>query len=340
MRRSKAVVLPMLLVPLLLLVVLPACRRVRGTLACTTSTSTASSVGCPATSAEPIRRLPEREQLVVLVNGYLLAPLFLIVPLMVSAVLAADAFAGEKERKTLEGAAAPADQRPRPVPRQAARSVRARGHRVVARVRLLRGGHEHGRVAGDAPRLRADALVGRDDPVGRAGGRGARARSHGARVRSGPDLAGGEPARRRGDPPADLPRASVRPPGCCWSSCRSRSRSARRSGCSPSGSCAAASRSSPATASRCACDACSRASAREEEELQRRRRRGSSQEDANAMVVPSPHRVTVLIAVNATGVPCGPSPDRREARGGPRCSPRPAARRRRSAGRRHSDSSP
>ena len=38
----------------------------------------------------------------MLVNGYLLAPLFLIVPLMVSAVLAADAFAGEKERKTLE----------------------------------------------------------------------------------------------------------------------------------------------------------------------------------------------------------------------------------------------
>jgi ABC-type Na+ efflux pump permease subunit len=38
----------------------------------------------------------------VLVMGYLLAPLFLIVPLMVSAVVAADAFAGEKERKTLE----------------------------------------------------------------------------------------------------------------------------------------------------------------------------------------------------------------------------------------------
>ena len=42
------------------------------------------------------------EQLILLVNGYLLAPLFLIVPLMVSAVLAADAFAGEKERRTLE----------------------------------------------------------------------------------------------------------------------------------------------------------------------------------------------------------------------------------------------
>ena len=65
--------------------------------------------------------LPEREQLVVLVNGYLLAPLFLIVPLMVSAVLAADAFAGEKERKTLEALLHLPDRRPRPLPRQAAR---------------------------------------------------------------------------------------------------------------------------------------------------------------------------------------------------------------------------
>ena len=56
----------------------------------------------PGDVAKPILRLPVRQQLVVLVNGYLLAPLFLLVPLMVSAVLAADAFAGEKERKTLE----------------------------------------------------------------------------------------------------------------------------------------------------------------------------------------------------------------------------------------------
>ncbi len=52
--------------------------------------------------AEPILQLPEREQLVVLVLGYLLSPLLLVIPLMVSAVLAADAFAGEKERRTLE----------------------------------------------------------------------------------------------------------------------------------------------------------------------------------------------------------------------------------------------
>ena len=32
----------------------------------------------------------------------MLAPMFLIIPLMVSSVIAADSFAGEKERKTME----------------------------------------------------------------------------------------------------------------------------------------------------------------------------------------------------------------------------------------------
>jgi len=100
-RRSKAVVLPMLFVPVLLLIVLP---LVIGLIA---SHSQAVEVDeflsrLPAGVAEPITALPRQEQMVVLVNGYLLAPLFLIVPLMISAVLAADAFAGEKERKTLE----------------------------------------------------------------------------------------------------------------------------------------------------------------------------------------------------------------------------------------------
>lgn len=100
-RRSKAVVLPMVIVPTLLLVVLP---LVLGLLA---RSEHGVDVGrfldsVPGNWAGPILRLPKHEQLIVLVHGYLLAPLFLIVPLMVSAVLAADAFAGEKERKTLE----------------------------------------------------------------------------------------------------------------------------------------------------------------------------------------------------------------------------------------------
>jgi ABC-type Na+ efflux pump permease subunit len=100
-RRSKAVVIPMLAVPALLMIVLP---LAIGLASRSSSRSNITEVleNIPGDFAQPILDLPQEEQLVVLVNGYLLAPLFLIVPLMVSAVLAADAFAGEKERKTLE----------------------------------------------------------------------------------------------------------------------------------------------------------------------------------------------------------------------------------------------
>jgi ABC-type Na+ efflux pump permease subunit len=100
-RRAKALWLPMVLVPTILLVVLP---MVIGFIAAQTASPDVARFldRLPGEIAEPITRLPAREQMVVLVNGYLLAPLFLIVPLMVSAVLAADAFAGEKERRTME----------------------------------------------------------------------------------------------------------------------------------------------------------------------------------------------------------------------------------------------
>jgi ABC-2 type transport system permease protein len=100
-KRSTAIMLPMVGVPFVLLIGLPAA------LAWFARTRTGPDLSdildrLPNGLAEPITSLPQREQLLVLVNGYLLAPLFLIVPLMVSAVLAADAFAGEKERRTME----------------------------------------------------------------------------------------------------------------------------------------------------------------------------------------------------------------------------------------------
>lgn len=100
-RRSKAVVIPMLIVPLLLLVVLPLAIGLAARSQEDPDVSFYLS-RLPDSVVEPIVRLPPAEQLIVLVSGYLLAPLFLIVPLMVAAVLAADAFAGEKERRTLE----------------------------------------------------------------------------------------------------------------------------------------------------------------------------------------------------------------------------------------------
>jgi ABC-type Na+ efflux pump permease subunit len=100
-RRSKGVMLPMLIVPFLLLVVLP---FIVGLAARNAHPPDVSSMlrTLPHSLAKPLLDLPPRQRLVTLVDGYLLAPLFLIVPLMLAAVLAADAFAGEKERKTLE----------------------------------------------------------------------------------------------------------------------------------------------------------------------------------------------------------------------------------------------
>jgi hypothetical protein len=99
-RRSKAVAIPMLAVPTVMLVLLPLVLVVVTTRSHGDATRFANAL--PHRVSGPILELPAHEQLIVLVNGFLLAPLFLIVPLMVSAVLAADAFAGEKERKTLE----------------------------------------------------------------------------------------------------------------------------------------------------------------------------------------------------------------------------------------------
>lgn len=46
--------------------------------------------------------LNEMQTLIVLVLGYLFAPMFLIFPLMISTTIASESFAGERERKTLE----------------------------------------------------------------------------------------------------------------------------------------------------------------------------------------------------------------------------------------------
>lgn len=101
-RRSKLIMIPMIAVPALLLVILP---LILGLFAHTaTSAEAAQAVERLGRSLpDQFADIPPEELVFEVVLGFLLAPLFLIVPLMVSAVLAADAFAGEKERKTLEG---------------------------------------------------------------------------------------------------------------------------------------------------------------------------------------------------------------------------------------------
>jgi ABC-2 type transport system permease protein len=99
-RRAKAVLLPMLIVPAFLLIAVPLVLTLVATHGHPDVSAALRSL--PGPMRDPINKLPPFEQPIVLIDGYLLAPMFLIVPLMVSAVMAADAFAGEKERKTIE----------------------------------------------------------------------------------------------------------------------------------------------------------------------------------------------------------------------------------------------
>lgn len=98
--RSKGVILPLVLVPLVILGLMPALISQLPRLA-------------PPEAMAFLERMPEGLQaelaglegvqgLLVLVLVYFFAPMYLIVPLMVASVIAADSFAGEKERKTLE----------------------------------------------------------------------------------------------------------------------------------------------------------------------------------------------------------------------------------------------
>jgi ABC-2 type transport system permease protein len=104
-RGSKPVMIPMLIVPVLLLVVLPVAMVVGARLG-----ADAFDLGdieqllglLPAALAARVTTDPTAG-LIEVVLVYLLSPMLLIVPLMTASVIAADAIAGERERKTLEG---------------------------------------------------------------------------------------------------------------------------------------------------------------------------------------------------------------------------------------------
>ncbi len=104
-RRSKAMMLPMVIVPLILVIAIPAAV---GLLA-----PQMAAAGEVEDLAQFLEMMPEpmRERfagydeaqiVVVAILEHLFAPMFLIIPLMVASTIAAGSFVGEKERKTLE----------------------------------------------------------------------------------------------------------------------------------------------------------------------------------------------------------------------------------------------
>ena len=155
----------------------------------------------------------------LLVNGYLLAPLFLIVPLMVCAVLAADAFAGEKERRTLESLLhLPIADRDLFVAKLLVSFVPALavswlGFIAFAIVANGVGWPVVHRIF--IPTQLWMVMILWVAPAVAALGLGVMVRVSARAL----DHPGGQPARRRGDPAADLPGHGPGDRACSWSTC-------------------------------------------------------------------------------------------------------------------------
>ncbi|MBN1248609.1 MAG: ABC transporter permease subunit [Anaerolineae bacterium] len=104
-RRSKSVLLPIVLVPLLLLVLIPA-----GIGLASSRIDMGSDIEdmaqflamMPAPMKAKFAVYSDNQMMVVFILVYMFAPLFLVLPMMTASAIAAGSFAGEKERKTLE----------------------------------------------------------------------------------------------------------------------------------------------------------------------------------------------------------------------------------------------
>ena len=104
LRHSKAVLIPLIVVPLVMLLILPALAALAPSLMNLPGASDLHALleGMPDVMQARLAGLDDDQRIVVLMLTYLFAPMYLILPLMVASVIAADTFAGERERRTLE----------------------------------------------------------------------------------------------------------------------------------------------------------------------------------------------------------------------------------------------
>ncbi len=109
-RQNKYALIPMIIVPLIFVVVLPLVFTV---LIPSLGMSAQQSISSDQGLQTMLNNMPETmtryfdlnnpvETMIVFMLGYLFAPMFLIMPLMFSTIIASESFAGERERKTIE----------------------------------------------------------------------------------------------------------------------------------------------------------------------------------------------------------------------------------------------
>jgi ABC-2 type transport system permease protein len=104
--QNKGVLIPIIVLPVVILGVLPALAAFAPALQNVPGTPFSGMdrflQQMPAGLRAQLAGYDETQSIIVLMLVYFLAPMYLILPLMVASVIAADSFAGEKERKTLE----------------------------------------------------------------------------------------------------------------------------------------------------------------------------------------------------------------------------------------------
>ena len=104
--QSKAVLIPMIVLPLVLIIILPLILGLTVRSANPSDPNVAQITDLlktlPPGLLDEFQNLSIPDQALLYFLLYFFAPLFLILPLMVASVIAADSFAGERERKTLE----------------------------------------------------------------------------------------------------------------------------------------------------------------------------------------------------------------------------------------------
>lgn len=105
-RRSRAVMVPIVVLPPLILVGVPLLLvllpQVLGGPDAEMGELQAAIESMPASVRADLAGYNAVQQSIVLMTVYFLAPAYLLVPILISSVIAADSFAGEKERRTLE----------------------------------------------------------------------------------------------------------------------------------------------------------------------------------------------------------------------------------------------
>ncbi len=108
-RQNRAAWMPMVIVPLIFIVIMPLALILASTSMDPASLSLASDPdmqvffnNLPAEMSRSLEGLNEIQTMIMVMLGYFFAPMFLIMPLIFATTVAAESFAGERERKTME----------------------------------------------------------------------------------------------------------------------------------------------------------------------------------------------------------------------------------------------